>query len=202
MNYKMLLISLKVNAIIIKSKVFSKTQIISPEILPLLYSVKQIQSALCCLEESSFCIVQCSQLIVTILGLFAENLSVSNLILQSLFTEVVDFSIPRFFFFIVISNSFSSLTACVYMGLIQYALSVQTDKKEERAQFECFIMSLLTGQISNAAKCTYLTPAAVLAQPCHLSCAVLSCYRKTIPTWWNVLRGYFERISLRKLLTK
>lgn len=40
MNYEMLVISLKVDEITIKSRVFSKTRIISSEILPLLYSLK------------------------------------------------------------------------------------------------------------------------------------------------------------------
>jgi len=40
MNYETLVISLEVDEIIIKSKVSSKTGIISPEIQPLLHSVK------------------------------------------------------------------------------------------------------------------------------------------------------------------
>lgn len=47
MNYEMLVISLKVDEITIKSRVFSKTRIISSEILPLLYSLKSKERSVC-----------------------------------------------------------------------------------------------------------------------------------------------------------
>lgn len=55
MNYEMLVISLKVDRVVIKSKVFLKTLIVSPEILPVFGEKLR---DLCLPEESLF--AQCS----------------------------------------------------------------------------------------------------------------------------------------------
>lgn len=51
MNYETLVISLKVDRVVIKSKVFLKTLIVSPEILPVFGEKLR---DLCLLEESLF----------------------------------------------------------------------------------------------------------------------------------------------------
>lgn len=99
MNYEMLVIPLKVDKIIIYSKVFSRTRIISPEILPLVSSKKL--SAI--YVPSGRALVLCSTVVIV------DSYNDSRVFLQSMSVYSMKFcSLCRVVDFIDLLYSFSS----------------------------------------------------------------------------------------------